>query len=253
MGKTAILVDGGFYRKRAAALFGNKSPEQRADELVEYCKRHLKVSSKNEPAHYRELYRIMYYDCQPLDKVIYHPLTQRSVNLKSNETYSWTKDFFKALSSKRKVAIRLGELLEGTAGYTLKPESLKRLCKKTITIDDLTEDDFKIDIQQKGVDMKIGLDIASLSQKKLVDQIVLIAGDSDFVPAAKHARREGIDFILDPMWHAIKDSLYIHVDGLNQKVSKPPYNVNDKLHVSNSKNDNNQMNRIPIKKAGDQQ
>ena len=54
-----------------------------------------------------------------------------------------------------------------------------------------------LDLKQKGVDMRIGLDIASLANKKLVDQIVLIAGDSDFVPAAKHARREGIDFILD--------------------------------------------------------
>lgn len=42
-----------------------------------------------------------------------------------------------------------------------------------------------LDIQQKGVDMKIGLDISSLAYKKLVNQIVLIAGDSDFVPAAQ--------------------------------------------------------------------
>ncbi len=47
--------------------------------------------------------------------------------------------------------------------------------------------------------MRIGLDIASLAYKKQIDQIILIAGDSDFVPAAKLARREGIDFILDPM------------------------------------------------------
>jgi uncharacterized LabA/DUF88 family protein len=32
-----------------------------------------------------------------------------------------------------------------------------------------------------------------------VQQIVLISGDEDFVPALKLARREGIDFILDPM------------------------------------------------------
>lgn len=38
---TAILVDGGFYRRRAYACLGDKSPEKRADELEEYCKRHL--------------------------------------------------------------------------------------------------------------------------------------------------------------------------------------------------------------------
>gem|GEM_PF-3858529 len=47
--------------------------------------------------------------------------------------------------------------------------------------------------------MKIGLDIASLAYKKLVSKIILIAGDSDFVPASKFARREGIEFILDPI------------------------------------------------------
>ncbi len=69
--------------------------------------------------------------------------------------------------------------------------------------------------------MKIGLDIASLSYKKLVDQIVLIAGDSDFVPAAKLARREGIDFILDPMWNPVNPDLHEHIDGLKSTCKKP--------------------------------
>ena len=63
--------------------------------------------------------------------------------------------------------------------------------------------------------MKIGVDIASLSLKRFVDKIVLISGDSDFVPAAKLARREGIDFVLDPMHSEhIEPNLYEHIDGL---------------------------------------
>ena len=72
--------------------------------------------------------------------------------------------------------------------------------------------------------MRIGLDIASLAYKKQVDQIILIAGDSDFVPAAKLARREGIDFILDPMWASIKDSLFEHIDGLRSNWGKKASN-----------------------------
>ena len=49
------------------------------------------------------------------------------------------------------------------------------------------------------MDIRIGLDIASLAYKELVDHVVLISGDSDFIPAAKVEWREGIDFILDPM------------------------------------------------------
>jgi uncharacterized LabA/DUF88 family protein len=60
--------------------------------------------------------------------------------------------------------------------------------------------------------MKIGIDITWLSLKGLVEQIILISGDSDFVPASKLARREGIRFILDAMHHKLKDDLLEHID-----------------------------------------
>ncbi len=64
--------------------------------------------------------------------------------------------------------------------------------------------------------MKIGVDIASLALKRFVDKIVLISGDSDFVPAAKLARREGIDFVLDPMHSShVESNLFEHIDGLS--------------------------------------
>jgi uncharacterized LabA/DUF88 family protein len=69
--------------------------------------------------------------------------------------------------------------------------------------------------------MKIGLDVSALAYKRLVDQIVLVAGDSDFVPAAKLARREGIDFIPDPMWHRIRSDLNEHIDGLRSTAPRP--------------------------------
>lgn len=225
---TAILVDGGFYRKQARTLFGEKPPKERAEELVSYCRRHLKGDFEGEV---KRLYRIFYYDCPPSCKTIYNPLTQKSVNLGKSPQYTWTNDFFNELSHQRKVALRMGELLESKAGYTLTNNAFKKLLRKEITIDELTEADLSLDIQQKGVDMRIGLDIASLAYKRLVDQIVLIAGDSDFVPAAKYARREGIDFILDPMWHTVKESLMLHIDGKETKTGKPGNNYKDKLCI----------------------
>ena len=70
--------------------------------------------------------------------------------------------------------------------------------------------------------MRIAVDISSLAFKKQVDRIILISGDSDFVPASKQARREGIDFILDPMRSPIKNDLYEHIDGMRTKVPKVP-------------------------------
>lgn len=233
MGKTAIMVDGGFYRKRANYLLGEKSAEDRADELVEYCSKHLWDNYTNSR---RELYRIFYYDCSPSEKSIYNPITKKTIDLSKSTSYKWSNDFFKALCKKRKVALRKGELLDLSTGYTLRWEALKKLCDGSLTVDQLTESDLSLNVTQKGVDMRIGLDIASLCHKGLVDQIILIAGDSDFVPAAKYARREGIDFILDPMWHPIKDSLNEHIDGLSTKVLKPPRNTDDPLHTNHTSN-----------------
>lgn len=224
--KVAILVDGAFYLKRAKYLWGEKKPQERADELITYCLRHLqeepqeKENEKRNETEPKYLYRIFYYDCLPSDKKVYHPLTKELVDLSLSPIFNWSNEFFEALKNKRKLAVRKGELLDGQAIYTLKPNIVKKLCNEEISVCELKKNDFTLNIQQKGVDMKIGLDIASIAYKKQVDQIILIAGDSDFVPAAKHARREGIDFILDPMWHTIKPSLNEHIDGLITKVAK---------------------------------
>lgn len=208
--KTAILVDGGFYRRRAQIMIGEKSAEERAKELDNYCRRHL--SEKNQGKH--ELYRIFYYDCPPMDKKVYHPFLKKQVDFSKSDLNIWMTQFLDELKKHRKFALRLGKLADAQACYTLRPQVVKKICNGKVTFNDLKEEDFMIDVDQKGVDMKIGLDIASMAYKKQVDQIVLISGDSDFVSAAKLARREGIDFVLDPLGAPIKDDLFEHIDGL---------------------------------------
>ena len=227
MTRTAILIDGGFYRKRARYLWGVKTAKARADELEDYCNAHLNFSSKREPAE-RQLYRIFYYDCAPVGrKSVYHPLTKKNVDLDKSDTYTWASAFLNELKQKRKFAVRLGELSK-QMHYNLKPDVTKDLLSGKRTLEDLTEDDFMFTAPQKGVDMKIGIDIASMTYKKQVDQIILIAGDSDFVPAAKMARREGIDFILDPMWTKINADLFEHIDGLRSMWKRKKEKENEK-------------------------
>lgn len=213
MGKTVVLVDGGFYRVRAQTLWGDKKADERAKELWDYCMRHLTERNQKGETTQHMLYRIFYYDCPPINKKLFHPFLQRQVDFAKSDLYTWMNAFLEALKTKRKLALRLGKLSETQAYYGLKDDIIKKLCRKAITWDDLSEANFKLYLTQKGVDMKIGVDIASISFKKQVEQIVLISGDSDFVPAAKLARREGIDFILDPMGAAIKPDLFEHIDG----------------------------------------
>ncbi len=218
MSIVAVLVDGGFYQRKAQQHWGLKTPGERAEELIDYCRQHLTVHDK--------LYRIFYYDCPPSSKKVFHPLSQRQIDLAKSPLYKWMMDFQEEMRNKRKVALRLGELSENHMCYTINAEATKKLCRKVIKLEDLQETDFTLNIEQKGVDMRIGVDIASMAYKKQINKLFLIAGDSDFVPAAKLARREGIDFVLDPMGAPIRPSLNEHIDGLyTHRTCRPTQSV----------------------------
>lgn len=116
------------------------------------------------------------------------------------------------LRNVRKVALRLGRLTDSFE-WKLKSDSMKRFAKSPVDFI-ANDDDFEPNITQKGVDMRLGLDVASLAYKRQVDQIVLVTGDADFVPAAKLARREGIDVVIDPMWGQASKDLIEHCDGV---------------------------------------
>lgn len=221
--KTAILVDGVFFVRRASKLLNVElsAPQELADALFDYCTKHIAIQKSKNPGSVVELYRIFYYDCPPIAKNVFHPLTGKDIFLGKSDLYKNMNQFLSCLTYKRKLALRLGTLLNSGANFVLTPEATKSLFSGSKTIEDCTENDFSLSLKQKGVDMKIGLDIASLAYKKQVDQIILIAGDSDFVPAAKLARREGIDFILDPMWHPITPDLNEHIDGILSACAKP--------------------------------
>mgnify|MGYP002780335537 FL=1 len=158
------------------------------------------------------LYRVFFYDCPPLMKRAQLPISKRSIDLSQTETAKARSAIHAELQSVRKVALRLGRLND-KFGWRVKPDAAVRWIGSTEMIVP-TDDDFEIDTVQKGVDMRLGLDVASMAFKRQVDQIILVAGDADFVPAAKLARREGIDVVLDPMGGTPAKDLIAHVDGV---------------------------------------
>jgi uncharacterized LabA/DUF88 family protein len=224
---TAFLIDGDFFLRRYRNLKGNRPPQIVAKALHQMCLRHLKQDKYSRDGQLlkdeRELYRIFFYDCPPLKKKVHNPVTKKAIDFAKSKSAYWRASFHKELRKLRKVALRLGYINERTSGWLIKPEKVKELLNGKITLKQLTEWDVYYDIKQKGVDMRIGLDIASISYKKQVNQIVLVAGDSDFVPAAKLARREGVDFILDPMWANIREDLHEHIDGLKSMLPRKSY------------------------------
>ena len=218
--KNGVLVDGGYYRKRAMSLWGEKSPEARAEELARYVFRHIDKRDGKSP---RELYRVFYYDCPPVSKKVFHPMLGKTVDFSKEPMYGWANSFHDALRAKRKFALRMGRIATSDAHFQLDHGKVKKLMSGSISVEDLAESDFAISFRQKEVDMKIGVDVTSLAYEGIVSQIILVAGDSDFVPAAKIARRKGIDFILDPMGRNVSPELSEHIDGLETFVKSDPY------------------------------
>lgn len=219
--RLAVFVDGGFFLKRLRYQFPD-APHGDAAEIARlihtYAIRHKTQQTGRDENHRPmmetfNLYRIFFYDCPPFSKKMHFPLSNRSIDFAKSPQATFRNALHDELRKKRKVALRLGHLLD-TTNWKFKPGPLSQLLKGKKQIADLQDEDFDLDIIQKGVDMRLGLDVAALSYKKLVDQIVLVVGDSDFVPAAKLARREGIDVILDPLGHTVHGHLHEHTDGV---------------------------------------
>jgi uncharacterized LabA/DUF88 family protein len=224
---TAILVDGAFFLRRFRHCFPDHDradPASVAHGLGMLAYWHLvqrigpaevmeQVSKNSLLAESRQFYRIFFYDCPPLEKRMHTPLGKRSIDFGKSPEAVFRRELHREVLKLRKVALRLGRLNE-TSRWRLTEAATARLIASPATFIAVDED-FEIDTKQKGVDMRLGLDVASLAFKKQVDQIVIVAADADFVPAAKLARREGIDVVLDRMGERqAAPDLLEHVDAL---------------------------------------
>ncbi|RZT36386.1 NYN domain-containing protein [Cupriavidus agavae] len=219
---TGILIDGAFFIKRYRDIY----PSQAYDAAhAANCAYRWALAHLEEPWEgaivSRDLYRIFFYDCPPLEKKLHNPISKRAIAFGVSEEAVFRRALHAELRCKRKVAVRLGHLSSDTS-WTIQPARIQELLKRRIGVDDLRESDVRVVTRQKGVDMRIGLDVSSLAFKRQVRQIVLIAGDADFIPAAKLARREGVDFIVDTMWQGLPKGLEEHVDGVRSTCPEPP-------------------------------
>jgi uncharacterized LabA/DUF88 family protein len=232
--RLAVLVDAAFFIRRYYALVpGGKehSGPRVAEALHTWACKHLADDGAGHVmprGGHADLYRIFVYDCPPYDGGLHTPIKKEWVNFKKTPLYTFRTEFHERLKQLRKVALRLGHLGE-VKSWALKPDVQQALLKQEREVASLTDDDVTLETKQKGVDMRIGVDVASLAFKRQVDRIVLVAGDADFVPAAKLARREGLDFVLDSMHAPIARNLYEHIDGLTSMAPRPA-NHQDKKH-----------------------
>lgn len=203
--KYAILIDAGFIKRK----IGSRDIPLTADKVVEFTEKiKARVELKDLILH-----RIFYYDAEPLTVKKPKPLTGGQdkweiYDFSSTLVYQMNLQLLEDLKREPFFAVRLGET--HFRGWSVKHHKLNP--KETSTSIQLDSNDLVPDVQQKGVDMRIGLDISSLSLKNQVDVIVLVTGDSDFIPALKFARREGKQVILITLGHGIRPEIYAHTD-----------------------------------------
>lgn len=212
---TAIFIDGAFFVKRLRHYLPTTEhyhAKKMAGVAMDMALKHLKL--RNQSKQTDDLYRVFFYDCPPLEKKMHHPISKMALDLSKSDEAVFRRALHKELVKKRKFALRLGRLADYGGDWKLKNRVQQELLKGKKQWHDLNDDDFTLNVTQKGVDMRIGVDIATVALKRQANRIVLIAGDADFVPAAKLARREGVDFILDAMYQLISDDLFEHIDGL---------------------------------------
>ncbi len=201
MRKVVFTIDGWFMRKE---IYKSKAFFYSGPEIRKYCCQHLKKDDY--------LYRIFYYDTEPLDKKGHYPITKKAVDFSLTNVASAQHKLLDSLRSTPNFALRLGKTVWQRKEWMLSPERLKDLLSKKITVDELTDKDFKPVIQQKAVDMKIGLDITYIATRKLADLLIIITGDADIVPVLKFARREGMQVCLDSLGKPVRPELSEHVD-----------------------------------------
>jgi uncharacterized LabA/DUF88 family protein len=152
------------------------------------------------------LHRIYWYDAQPLESSARRPLRGGRVNFGATRQALNSKVLLRDLCGLPNVSIRRGELV--FRGWRIRQGRLPEREQNVL----LTAADLEPNIQQKGVDMRIGLDIAALTLKRHAGVIVLVAGDSDFVPAMKFARREGAQVFLVTLGHNVRPEMREHAD-----------------------------------------
>lgn len=227
MPKAAILIDGGYFLRRLPAVrpdINLNDPKSVAEAVKKLVRSHLDQVNKvyKVPDPFEHLYRTFYYDARPYDQKAHTPIHNRAIDYAKSQQARFRTTLFEVLYGVPNLAVRLGEVRKDVDRFwTLRTRPQRDFLAGRKTVQDLTDEDFVPSLRQKGVDMRIGLDIASIALKRQAEIIVLVSGDADFVPAAKMARREGIQFILDPLWQDIPLDLFEHIDGLRSGFPRP--------------------------------
>ena len=232
MDHVIFVVDGEFMRKRIITL---KAFYFDGPGIRRHCLSHL---GPNECVG-----RILFYDAMPFTGRGEHPL-DGPVDFSQTPLVARKQQFLQSLRATPEIALRLGRSAWQAGQWQLDSNKLGELMAGEIDVEDIESRDIYPDIRQKGVDMRLGLDFATIAYKKQAERVVLLANDADYVPAVKLLRREGIKVALDPLWTRAAEDLREHVDYVVNKLPRPQHaNYPHGIHIFD---DPKEFNPCPV-------
>ncbi len=193
---SVFLIDGGFICHKLKQAGRQVGPQ----DILQFVTRARELFDKD----YR-LLRIYYYDCPPSAVKAKLPISKNPIDFGATSQFKFQSQFFAELKRADYTAVREGRLV--FRGWNLKDDHRS-------SGQALTDFDYLPDFEQKGVDIKIGLDIAWIGLEKIAQRIYLVTGDSDFIPAMKFARRSGVQVFFFTLGHGVADELKDHADVL---------------------------------------
>jgi len=207
----AVLLDGAFVIKK---LCDRACPKvfPTADEIEAVANT---ISAHPCVAGQTRL-RIYFYHARPATGVLRNPISRDEIDLSQTDIYRQQESLLDTLELRKDFALRLGEL--ATHEWKLGKRALKSLMRQPRPVE---ARDLMPNIEQKGVDLRIGLDIARLALTQSVQSIIAVTGDSDLIPAFKFARREGLRVFLCHLNHGVKRELKAHADEV-LTIALPP-------------------------------
>lgn len=200
--RVALLLDAGFVKKRLAEKVKGFPSLEEVTGLIDSLLRHSDLSGSRP-------FRTYWYDADPFGQNRRNPIDGKKTNFATTPEANRNRELMSQLELVPDVAVRKGDLL--FRGWRVHAGAMKELAKDPPRT--LRATDLEPVFIQKGVDMRIGLDIASLALKRIVGGIVLVTADADMIPAMKLARRESLRVYLHTMGTPDRrDDLLVHAD-----------------------------------------
>ena len=142
----------------------------------------------------KEILRTYYYHCEPYQST--------PVTTEERERFSKAQKFHGALIRLPRYEVKLGQLQ----------------C-------------IRGEFRQKGVDTLLSIDIVNLAASSKISDVVLLAGDSDYLPAIKVAKEHGVNVTLyhskershyhNALWEICDERFSIDL-GLIEKIKRIP-------------------------------